>query len=211
MSLPPSYTCPNSFPVPPTKPDWKSKKTRRTFLQVGEERLNINRVISCSWELWPEPSGTWQVTAPGALHQSESPTLGFYTRLNLKAASWLVERARCVEQRTGLYSDGPQLAVRHRAGRWCPVMCNWQKWTAVNGFACDSLKERKKSEVGSWQDGRSSEWGDFPGAAGRPRHGLLLRAGQPRGGLAAGLLQPQLWHVQIQNQIQKQIQTQMGI
>ena len=24
----------------------------------GEESLNINRVISCSSELWPEPSGT---------------------------------------------------------------------------------------------------------------------------------------------------------
>ena len=32
---------------------------RSEELQIGgEESLNINRVISCSSELWPEPSGT---------------------------------------------------------------------------------------------------------------------------------------------------------
>ena len=57
--------------------------------------------------------------------------------------------------------------------------------------------------MGGVQDGRSSERGDFPGVAGRPRHWLLLWPGQPRGGLAAGLPQPQLTS-EIQIQIQKQ-------
>jgi len=69
------------------------------------------------------------------------------------------------------------------------VLTKSEHCTPVNGFVCESLrKEIKTVRLGGVQDGRSSERGDFPGAAGRPRHWLLLWPGQPRGGLAAGML-----------------------
>ena len=138
-----------------------------------------------------KPVGHDKLRRPAAVLQSKAPTRGFFSCQNLKAGFWLVERARCVEQRIGSYSDGPQLAVRHRGGRCSgnDVLTKVNNYNSVNGVGSLFVRNREieSESIGLEQDGRSSQRRDLQGAAGRAWHRLLLRPGQPGGRLAAGL------------------------
>ena len=105
--------------------DGRKDKLRKKWFWGGADwrELNINsRVISCSWELWPEPSGTWQVTAPGCSPPIRAADTRPLLLSRFESCSLIGGNSPVCRGADGSYSDGPQLAVRQREGRWCHVV-----------------------------------------------------------------------------------------